>query len=71
MAHKAMQTICWTCRRAVGQHQCVWALWGKPVKGWEAIPTKIKRNADHSSSYCVCKCPQYIPDRGVYVHDQA
>ena len=54
-------TLCWTCQNAV--LGCSWSRSFTPVKGWTAIPTKIKYVADDvSDSYLVTDCPEYIPD---------
>lgn len=59
------QTLCWDCENATGG--CSWADHNDhtPVKGWDAIPTRIKvhnpsQNAEISTSYIVLDCPEFI-----------
>lgn len=65
------QTLCWSCKNAVGG--CSWSAYKRhiPVPGWDAIPTKIKSSvqisgrivASYVDSYIVVRCPQYINDK--------
>ena len=48
---------CWTCKNACGG--CVWSHEGKPIDGWEAIPTHISDNGEFADSYAIIKCPLY------------
>ena len=50
-------TLCWSCGRACGG--CSWSREFKPVKGWEAVPTRIHDEVD---SYHVIHCPKYLPE---------
>ena len=50
-------TICWDCKRAIGE--CRWSSSLKPVKGWTAEKTKSKCGGD---SYVVIDCPEFIRD---------
>lgn len=60
------ETICWTCRRAVGR--CSWSAGNfVPVDGWRAVQTR-RVDTDRKriiiiSSYLVIECPEYLPDR--------
>lgn len=49
-------TLCWDCANyAKG---CNWSECFKPVKGWEAVPTKTM----HFDSYIVYECPKFKRD---------
>ena len=60
------QTLCWSCKNAVGR--CSWSevdeskkdrpIKYEPVSGWVAIKTK-KMNYN---SYVVLSCPEFVPD---------
>lgn len=55
--------LCWTCKRAVPNRGCEWADKLKPVKGWYAIPTKIRMcEGKYTDSYKIISCPKYIND---------
>ena len=61
-------TLCWDCQNAL--LGCEWSREFKPVKGWNAIPTKIAMSysADGTKetrtidSYLVYECPKFIKD---------
>ena len=60
---KRRETLCWTCKNAVGG--CSWSKNFEPVKGWEAIPTKVRGNLEIDEwldSYMVISCPKYLED---------
>ena len=60
------QTLCWSCKNAVGR--CSWSevdeskknrpIKYEPVSGWVAIKTKKM----HYNSYVVLSCPEFVPD---------
>lgn len=62
----AKETLCWSCKNAVGR--CSWSevdeskktrpIKYEPVNGWVAIKTKKM----HYNSYVVLSCPEFIPD---------
>lgn len=59
------QTLCWDCENATGG--CSWADHGDhtPVKGWDAIRTRIKTNRftdEYAESYIVLACPEFVRD---------
>ena len=55
---KPESTICWRCKNALGG--CSWSKNFKPVKGWEAVATKIDSNYKNGiESYKVITCPEY------------
>lgn len=55
-------TLCWDCAKAV--KKCSWSRAFKPVKGWEATPSRLKiGNGKTVDSYIVHKCPEYVSDR--------
>lgn len=59
---KDTQTLCWDCRNAV--NGCNWSMEGKPVDGWTAEATTLKtKSGQTANSYCVIKCPEFVPDR--------
>lgn len=64
---KEMITLCWGCANNSGK--CSWSKKFVPVKGWKAIPTKIKagRASDGRivDSFCVIECPKYVKGRVV------
>ena len=54
-------------RRGVG---CEWSVSGRPVPGWTAIECEFRINADNvQTSYCVKRCPKYIPYASIYRPD--
>lgn len=58
-------TLCWKCRKATNPKgsNCEWAGKFQPVKGWEAIPTRLKaKGKGYISSYQVVKCPKFEAD---------
>jgi hypothetical protein len=65
MGYNKANSLCWQCKRAYGT--CSWSHRFKPVKGWEAIPTRIngekKSKQPEIQSYEVKKCPMFIQDR--------
>lgn len=59
------RSICWDCANACGK--CSWSRNFTPVKGWEAIPTKIIASKSfNASSYIVCACPKFDRDSTEY-----
>lgn len=62
---KKDDTICWDCKRAIGN--CPWSSCPpRPVKGWTAEQTRIYGMSDGNkrvvSSYAVYACPLFLPD---------
>lgn len=54
-------TLCWKCEMA-GKPSCEWFSLGKPVQGWEAIPTTVLMGGGRrAQSYCVKSCPKFQP----------
>lgn len=54
-------TLCWDCKKYVDG--CSWARAGKPVEGWEAIPTvKKQMHLEPLNSFLVLKCPGFERD---------
>ena len=50
------QTICAIC----GEYYCSWIDKLKPVKGWTAIPSKLRNsNGIYDDSFIVTKCPLF------------
>lgn len=49
-------TLCWDCANYA--YGCSWSEELKPVKGWDAIPTKNQ----YFSSYIVLACPKFDRD---------
>ena len=44
---------------------CSWSREFIPVDGWEAVPDRIKINAnraDYEDTWCVVKCPEFVRD---------
>ena len=65
MAERKTQ-LCWTCRNACG-NGCCWFRDGVPIKGWDAVPTKVKSLGEDGKTRCVdsfliVNCPQYLED---------
>ena len=53
-------TLCWTCKKACGGHDCPWAAELKPVKGWAAEKTlRSYANGEKVKSFQVVECPLY------------
>ncbi len=55
------ETLCWECKNACGK--CSWSKNFVPVKGWEALPTKIKGSFESETvidSFLVINCPEFI-----------
>ena len=61
-----VQTLCWRCDNARG-NGCSWFRFYKPIEGWEAIPAVV----DDNETYTVLSCPEFKPDRGEYMGDDA
>ena len=60
---KRKETLCWTCKNAVCG--CSWSKSLTPVDGWDAIPTKVRGNAELDEwldSFLVVSCPEYEED---------
>lgn len=59
-----LSTICWDCKRAV--LGCSWSKSYTPVRGWNAIKTKIEINNNgirkYIDSYKVIECPLFEAD---------
>jgi hypothetical protein len=54
-------TLCWKCERA-GKPSCEWFADGKPVDGWQAIPTTVLMGGGRRErSFCVKSCPKFQP----------
>ncbi len=57
------ETLCWHCKNACGD--CSWSRQKHtPVKGWTAVRRDVPVNGRPEESYCVIKCPEFMPDRG-------
>lgn len=55
-AHKPKKpTLCWECSKI----NCPWMLYGLPIKGWIAEPTKLFCKGRTIKSFNVTHCPQY------------
>ena len=54
---KEHDTLCWDCKKNAGR--CSWSKNFTPIKGWKAIPTKIKSDAKETDSYDVYECPEF------------
>lgn len=54
-------TLCWDCILATDFQKCEWAGEGKPVPGWDAVPTTIKmpKGYEPTHSYHVTRCPKF------------
>ena len=55
-------TLCWECTKNAGK--CSWSRNFTPVKGWKAIPTKIKvekrkKWGELIDSFDVYECPEF------------
>ncbi len=54
-------TLCWHCAKAI--KKCPWSKNFKPVKGWDAIPTKIRIGYNEDvDSFFVRDCPLFEAD---------
>lgn len=67
-------SLCLQCANAVPSPArgtgCEWSVSDAPVPGWTAIECEFRINADNiQTSYCVKRCPKYIPYRSVYRAD--
>ena len=59
--HGTTRSICWDCERACCG--CSWSKDFKPVKGWTAIPTKMKLKGNQTTgTYIVTECPDFKRD---------
>ena len=65
----SLSTKCWDCAKATGG--CSWSNSFEPVKGWVAVPTKVKIHKSKNpteemirdnSSYVVIDCPEFLRD---------
>lgn len=54
-------TLCWDCRHAADP-SCPWVGDGKPVDGWNAIPTTIKTGGVITPTVKVLDCPRFERD---------
>lgn len=52
------QSLCWACKRAVGERMCCWAQRFEPVPGWNAKPREIQ-GKHIISSFFVLDCPLF------------
>lgn len=58
-------TLCWSCKNSVPNNEtgagCSWSKELKPVAGWLAFPTKVRKgkNGDFMDSFFVIQCPFY------------
>ncbi len=60
---KSKETLCWSCKNAVCG--CSWSKDFTPVKGWKAIPTKVRGNVEINEwidSFLIVDCPKYKED---------
>lgn len=58
-------TLCWTCKKSVGENMCSWAKSFIPVSGWKAKETVLglgTKTCKHINSYYIEKCPLYEKD---------
>ena len=55
--------LCWSCKNACGG--CSWSREFKPIKGWNATPTKLLGDDRYIDSFKIVECPEYIKDREV------
>lgn len=64
-------SLCYDCDHAM-HASCRWIRFHQPVEGWEAKETLIRctvgsktgeNGVCETQSYCVSKCPEFIPDR--------
>lgn len=55
------ETLCFSCENALCN--CTWSQRFKPVPGWVATPTVIKRGEEPIHSFHVHQCPMYKPDQ--------
>ena len=62
------ETLCVKCGNACTSG-CCWAEELKPVPGWNATAFYDKHRRRDLYSYCVNKCPQYVPDKPLKVSD--
>ena len=65
---KTKDTLCWHCAKCTGH--CCWSSHFQPVKGWDAIPTKIRTrdflgNLNVIESFKVIKCPEFENDADI------
>lgn len=54
------RTLCWDCEKA--QQKCSWSRHFKPVKGWQAIPTRVNIGGEkrvYVNSFDVHECPEF------------
>lgn len=61
MVPKEYISICWTCRRPVGD--CPWLLEGRPAKGssyywWKPV---YGDDCEPAEAYIITYCPKHIP----------
>ena len=49
--------LCWDCANAVGG--CKWSKHLKPIKGWEAVKTRVGTPVE---TYLIIKCPLFVRD---------
>lgn len=62
MSYKDKESLCLFCKNAC-TGECSWARSFKPVKGWSAVPTKVKISKGvYDDSFLVESCPKYIQD---------
>ena len=64
-------SLCLSCANIVPSPKrgtgCEWSVNDKPVPGWTAIECEFRINADNiQTSYCVKRCPKYIPYKSIY-----
>jgi hypothetical protein len=58
---KSKLSLCWSCERA-GRASCEWFSDGKPVEGWEAIPTTVLMGGGRrAQSFLIRQCPKFVP----------
>ena len=56
--YKSSDTLCWRCAKAA-TNGCAWSASFKPVYGWTAEETDLKRIGIGGKSYLVIDCPEF------------
>jgi len=56
-------TLCWNCKNT-NRFKCSWfdPKNPKPVDGWEAVRRDLLVYNRRIESYCVVRCPNYVPE---------
>ena len=56
------QSLCWDCFWSTHPEKCQWVARNKPVKGWNAEPTRVSPRSAPFDSYKVVGCPKFKRD---------